>query len=353
MIQWRYGALSKQQIEGALLEALRAALTELFGPAPDDLIKMRMEQELHAMEQSSLALHLAALHDLTLWAKENAIPYRIAGTEASSFLLYLLGITRGCPLQPHYRCPKCHSVYWRFDTTDGFDLPHSHCIDDGTLMSGDGHDIPWRTYWGYPPHEPGFLITFPEQTRQSLLDALDQHWIITFDEEATVDHPDKDDPDILCFGHFCIALERDSAPTATSLEDAKAKWRALLHEDSKHEPPLPEPGSFADLVALFGLVHGIGVWDEDAHFMLEKLGYAPHELICFRDDVLQYLLDHDIADKDAWKLSERIRKGRVPESLPEALYDGRDKWLLSRIKKARYLCAKSVAVEYLLSHIEL
>lgn len=352
MIQWRYQNLSKYQIEEALLGELNASLTERYGKVPDDFIMTRLEEELHAMEAADLALHLAALHDLTLWAKAHDIPYRIAGTEASSFLLYLLGITKSCPLQPHYYCPKCHSVYWSFDATDGFDLPDRHCTDDDTLMHGDGHDVPWRTFWGYPPHEPGFSIAVPEQARQALVDALDRHWLKKFDEDAKIDFPDKDDQDVLYFGHFCIFFEQDVSPTAIRLEESAANWRKLLFDDNSHETDLPAPDSFADLTALFGLVYGLGVWDEDAKFMHEKLGYAPHELICFRDDVLQYLLEHDIAPKDAWKLSERIRKGRTPDALPETLYDCRDKWVLSRIEKVRYLCSKAVALEYLLSIIE-
>lgn len=352
MIQWRYKELSGYQLEEVLLEKLKTALTERYGPDPDDFIMTRMEQELYALGSSGLSMHLAALHDLTLWAKENDVPYRVAGTDASSFLLYLLNITKSCPLPPHSYCPKCRGVYWRFDVTDGFDLPDRHCPADGTRMRGDGHDIPWQTFWGYPPHEPGFTLAFPEHARQALLDALEQHWLKDFDEEAKSYYPDKDTC-IFCFGHFCIIIEKEVQPTAVSLEECKTNWRELLHEDSEHDPPLPAPGSFADLVAMFGLVHGVGVWDEDAKFMHDRLGYELHELICFREDVLKYFLEHSIIDKDAWKLSERIRKGRAPEALPQELYDCRDKWVLSRIAKARYLCSKGVAVEHLMACIDL
>ena len=353
MIQWRYNDLSAHQIEEALRNDLAVALTAHYGSDPDDLITMRMDLELCAMEQSKLSLHLAALHDLTLWAKESGIPYRIAGTETSSFLLYLLGITKACPLQPHYYCPKCHGVYWSFDTADGFDLPPRACMDDGAPMRGDGHDIPWQTFWGYPPHHPGFTVAFPETARQPLSDALEQHWIKNFDKDAKIDYPNKDDLDIFYFGHLCIFLEADGGQPTASLEEAKEKWQDLLRIDGKYEPPLPAPDTFADLVALFGLAHGVGVWDNEASFMHDKLGYAPHETICFRDDVFQYLLDHDTVEKDAWQLSERIRKGRCPVSLPEALFDCRDKWVVSRIQKVKYLCSKGVAVEHLLSQIEL
>ena len=68
-------------------------------------------------------------------------------------------------------------------------------------------------------------------------------------------------------------------------------------------------------------------------FMCRKMGYRPTNVIAFRDDVYFYLLDHSSLPEEAWRLSERGRKGRELEIVISDMEYARDRWVLEQIEK--------------------
>lgn len=113
--EYVFNDLSALEIECKLRQIIENALYQKYGDKPDELIKKRIIDEWAAMERSDTVLDVAALYELVIWLKKNNHPYWMRGCAGSSLILYLLEITFGNPLPPHYHCPVCHSVQWETD----------------------------------------------------------------------------------------------------------------------------------------------------------------------------------------------------------------------------------------------
>lgn len=66
---------------------------------------------------------------------------------------------------------------------------------------------------------------------------------------------------------------------------------------------------------------------------MQKMGCSSTNVIAFRDDVYFYLLDHSSLPEEAWRLSERGRKGRELEIVISDMEHARDRWVLEQIEK--------------------
>lgn len=70
-------------------------------------------------------------------------------------------------------------------------------------------------------------------------------------------------------------------------------------------------------------------------------------MICFRDDVFYYLTEHGFLEKDAWRGMESVRKGKGLPVVNEEMLYARDRWIVARCEKIKYLFPRAHAVEYL------
>lgn len=114
-----------------------------------------------------------------------------------------------------------------------------------------------------------------------------------------------------------------------------------------------KPTKFSELVQISGLSHGTNVWQGNAQELIKK-GIKLADVIGCRDDIMGYLISHDIDNLTSFNIMEAIRKGKVAkgeasnwnEYEKELLDHNVPKWYIESCKKIEYLFPKAHAVAY-------
>lgn len=442
----------------------RANAENLYGTPLPQIVEDRLNAEIESVVDHGYAdlYNIARL----LVEHSTADGYIVGsrGSVGSSFLAYLSNITEVNSLCAHYRCTKCkYSEFFTHGEYDsGFDMPDKVCPNCGTMLTKDGHDIPFETFLGYGGgKQPDIDLNFSGEyqpvahkyteeifgeghvfragTVSTVADKTAYGYVMKYCEERNlhfnnaeierlklgcmdvkrttgqhpggvivlpkghdiheftpIQHPADDTETDIITTHFDYhsidenllkldILGHDDPTMIRMLEDLTGvNARAIPLDDQKIMSlflspdalgvtsedigsetgtfAVPEfgtrfvrqmlmdtqPKTFSDLVRISGLSHGTNVWTNNAQDLVRAGICTLSKCICCRDDIMIYLIHMNIDPGHAFKIMEKVRKGKKlqPEDEVEMREAGVPEWYIDSCNKIQYMFPKAHAAAY-------
>ncbi|WP_036499055.1 PolC-type DNA polymerase III [[Mycoplasma] testudinis] len=110
-----------------------------------------------------------------------------------------------------------------------------------------------------------------------------------------------------------------------------------------------KPQSFADLIRISGLSHGINVWINNAQELI-KSGLTLRQVITCRDDIMVYLSKLGVSNKDSFEIMESVRKGKglTPSMITIMNEKKIPSWYIQSCQQIEYMFPKAHAAAYVL-----
>lgn len=164
-------SLGVPSIKDHLMEIVYKNAYQKYGNPLPKFVSDRLDKELNSIISNGYSPVYYMAYLLVKKSNDDGYVVGSRGSVGSSFVATMMDITEVNPLPPHYYCPNCHFSAFKFNAEEkaiyhlddkqklldeilqksesGFDLPKTKCPCCGTLLKGDGQDIPFETFLGF------------------------------------------------------------------------------------------------------------------------------------------------------------------------------------------------------------
>ncbi len=108
------------------------------------------------------------------------------------------------------------------------------------------------------------------------------------------------------------------------------------------------PTTIGELIRISGLSHGTDVWLNNAQDVIKQGKATLREVICTRDDIMNYLVSKGMDATEAFYIMESVRKGKgLKEDWKKSMKAaGAPAWFIDSCEKIAYMFPKAHAVAY-------
>lgn len=109
-----------------------------------------------------------------------------------------------------------------------------------------------------------------------------------------------------------------------------------------------KPSCMGDLIRISGFSHGTNVWSNNAEKFIKEKKASMKDAISTRDDIMNYLEQHGMPSGQAFKIMEKVRKGKglTTEEQAEMKRLNVPPWYIESCLLIQYLFPKAHAVAY-------
>ncbi len=254
--------------------------------------------------------------------------YYFKGGYNNLLLLYILDLSSINPLPKHYYCPICKEISYKSNKCPkckdklkqyGYNLPNELFKHKGSVQVSLLEHIYLSDDLKNNHFELQFTVVLSSENTSSNRFDDKQYLLIPHDDKPNMTFNIDEEGNILLLENKSSFEEYKTiiiSPIIIERYNSNPSLSDLL--TTKFEKDIANklnPTTFDDYIKIKSLAHSTNAWKENQDILFEKGIVDIHNLISNREDVLEYLILHDISRDIALKITNFISCGKPIKTL--------------------------------------